>query len=198
MIKMWDYFSQAQEYEKSGIIKFIPDTPTVNKDRVYFRSESKFVKIDQNENRASTEYNIISTIHKIVHQNDWNSTYMNILIPRPLDAIIFDDCRVNMFTRIPGETIENIAQKDPYSLYKFRKVISSKLILMQNLLKKVNVIHNDIHESNVMYCQQTSNLALVDFENAEFGCDRLDKMIMHSNDRGFVSLIDYVYENARK
>lgn len=142
---------------------FIPNTVTINQDRKYFKSEDLkyFLKIDTNVERGVHEasmlnyllQNNIDFVPKIFN----SETYFAFGNYGPMHHNL-------VIENIVGETIENSI----FSLNVEEKIyILKKVIEMIKIMQKINFVHGDINESNIIYNKKDNKIYLIDFERSK-------------------------------
>jgi RIO-like serine/threonine protein kinase len=146
------------------VIKFIPNTPNVNKDRTYFVDGDTFLKYDNDIERGIRESSILQYLTSV----GCNCS------PKFLESKIAGNTHLLIMEKINGETLENLKHLDSLT----KRDIYSKLLAACSEIALHGIAHGDINESNIMYDISSRSLRLIDFEmskrvagNSEFLVD---------------------------
>lgn len=158
------------------IIKFIPNTNTINTDRSYFVDEETFVKVDENIIRGSTEAKMLSSLEHPSIQKYISSELGETESTHILKTQYF-----------VGGTLENLSLTDTDILH-----IESQLFDLMSYMISARVIHGDINISNILY--NGEKILLIDWETSHYG-DALEDLFgppTPTNHCGIINVIDYI------
>ena len=151
------------------IIKFIPNTNTVNTDRSYFIDENTFIKVDENISRGLAEAKMLSSLEHPSIQKYLSSELGETGSTHILKTQYF-----------VGETLENLSLTDADIL----RIESQLFDLMSYMIS--------IHISNILY--NGEKILLIDWETSCPG-DALEDLFgppTPTNHCGIINVINYM------
>ncbi len=140
------------------MIKFIPNTPTVNPDKEYFIENSSFYKRDSNIARGINEAFIMGL-------------FCSQYIPLVKRFTIHDNYTELELDKIEGDTLENLKK---HLSSEEKDIISNRLINVFRHLQDKKVVHGDINESNILFNREKQRVHLIDFEFAQIEVSNRD------------------------
>jgi serine/threonine protein kinase len=166
--------------ECGEFVQFTPITRTVNRDRRYFRNHEFFLKEDSLVSRGVNEAHTLDLLKS------------EVFSPHLISGQIVRDKHYLVTTIAPGDTLENLCKDAQLTKTDFL-TIGKQLIYIVYRLTSIGICHNDINESNVMYCPEKRKVTLIDWECATLDMEKGD---IYGMPYGLPYILEFLNDNG--